>query len=343
MNRYPTIIPLFIFCVAQFSQSAMAVTIQTLSVGYAGNAVDPRSGSLYGAVPYTYNIGAFDVTNAQYAEFLNAKASAADPYGLWNFKMGPLQPGTGGIIQSSSAPYTYTIVNGYANKPATSITWFDAVRFVNWLQNGQGNGDTESGSYAISGGGNNSGTVTVPTTAQRVAWAMSNQFHWLLPSQNEWYKAAYYNGVTASYYRYPFQSNSIPTETAPSGGFDSGNFDDAAYNSDGYMSYLTNVGSYIDSISPFGSYDMGGDVYQWTDTGPNAAFMVALGGGWNSVAASSASSPEVSRSTDSFDYQAGFRLVSVGGPASVPEPASLALVLTAAVGAMEFRRRRAVA
>ena len=42
----------------------------------------------FGAVPYAYNIGTYDVTNSQYVEFLNAKDPTGDnPLGLYNSNM----------------------------------------------------------------------------------------------------------------------------------------------------------------------------------------------------------------------------------------------------------------
>ena len=35
----------------------------------------------------------------------------------------------------------------------TFVNWYDSVRFANWLSNGQGGGDTETGSYTLVGGG----------------------------------------------------------------------------------------------------------------------------------------------------------------------------------------------
>ena len=100
--------------------SARAVTIATVPVGYAGNAPDPATGSVYGAVPYNYNIGTYDATNTQYVEFLNAKASAADPYGLWTVNA----PGDfeAAILRSGSGPYTYSVKPGYANKQGERIS-----------------------------------------------------------------------------------------------------------------------------------------------------------------------------------------------------------------------------
>ena len=77
-----------------------AVTIATFPVGFAGNAPDPATGLQFGAVAYNYRIGTYDVTNAQYVEFLNAKASAADPYGLWNSQMDP-SVNTGGVFEGA--------------------------------------------------------------------------------------------------------------------------------------------------------------------------------------------------------------------------------------------------
>jgi sulfatase modifying factor 1 len=144
---------------------------------------------------------------------------------------------------------------GYANKPVIYVSRYDAMRFVNWLTNGQGNGDTENGTYLITGGGSDSGTVSVPSAAQRTSWAATNSLHWLLPSENEWYKAAYYNPVAGTYYAYPFQSNSVPAALAPPGNSDSGDFsanlsgNNPAYNYDGNGSYVTDVGAYAHSAN----------------------------------------------------------------------------------------------
>ena len=329
--------------------SARAVTIATVPVGYAGNAPDPEvmitdGTSGYGAVPYNYRIGAYDVTNAQYVEFLNAKASAADPYGLWNQYMDPSSV-EGAISRSAFAPYTYSVRQGFANKPIVWLTWYDAVRFVNWLQNGQGNGDTESGTYTISGGGSNSGAVTVPDASQRATWAASGSFHWLLPSENEWYKAAYFNPGNRKYYFFPFQGDSLPEALAPPGSANSGDFYSIplssypAFNYDGSGSYLTDVGAYPKSLSPFGCFDMGGDAGQWNESDilGDGTMRAVRGDDWENIPSLAASN--FSRETvpaDDESSQIGFRVASVG---SVPEP-STGLLAALACGMIWCSRRR---
>ena len=80
---------------------ASAVTIDWVTVGDPGNACDTDSRRAASArSAYTYQIAKYEVTNAQYAEFLNAKA-AADPLGLYNTSMGADAP-VGGITRSGS-------------------------------------------------------------------------------------------------------------------------------------------------------------------------------------------------------------------------------------------------
>ena len=197
------------------------------------------------------------------------------------------------------------------------MTWVTAIRFANWLTNGQGNGDTETGSYTILNGGNNSGTVILPTAAQRASWAASNSAHWLLPTENEWYKAAYYNPAAGSYYAYPFQSNSPPAALAPPGNANSGNFSESAFNFDGTGSYITEVGAYRNSFSPFGAYDMGGDLAQWTEAQRGQSYIARGGGAFDPPRDSAAVWRDEGDNSSS-----AIRVVEIGG---VPEPASIVL------------------
>ena len=318
--------------VGALGSAASAVTIATVPAGSPGNAPDPATGSLYGAVSYNYRIGTYDVTNAQYVEFLNAKASAADPFGLWNTQMAPGNL-EGAISRSGSGPYSYAVSPALANKPVAA-TWFDAVRFVNWLTNGQGNGDTEAGTYVITNWNNNFGTVQVPDVTTRMNWANTNALHWLMPSESEWYKAAYYNALKGTYYTYPFQSNSLPAALHPPGNANSGNFDEINFANG---SYFTDVGAYPQSVSPFGLFDMGGNIGQWTDALDVSGLPIWRGGDFGRYAGPGASlSAAVSRFLLSPVGFNGFRVASVG---SVPEPGSIVLASLGVVGLLIFSKR----
>jgi len=237
------------------SPARAVVSIDWTTIGNPGNA---GSGAHtwyhpagYGAVSYVYKIGTYDVTNAQYVEFLNAKG-ASNSAGIYNSTMGHTggSYNFGNIAQSgSSGSYKYSVSSTYANQPVVGVTWFDAARFCNWLQNGQGSGDMETGAYTLSGA--TSGFVLANADAQI-----------RLPTQDEWQKAAFYNGATGTYSFYPDGRNDI----TPS---------DANY---GYINMgLVNVN--FGTPSSYGVYGMGGNAWQWNDVIVNESRGL-YGGGW---------------------------------------------------------------
>ena len=175
------------------------LTIQMTTVGNPGNSDDaPYWDNLhFGGVDYVYQISTYEVTVAQYTEFLNATA-ASDPYGLYNeYMMGGVQ--SGDIIAQSGmdGSYTYTAVSGAENQPVRYVSFYDGLRLCNWMANGQGSASTETGSYDMAEGN----WVTRGANAT-----------WVLPNQDEWYKAAYYDPVNDVYYDYPNGSDAVPEE-----------------------------------------------------------------------------------------------------------------------------------
>jgi formylglycine-generating enzyme required for sulfatase activity len=132
------------------------------------------------------------------------------------------------------------------------VSWFDAARFCNWMQNGQGNGSTETGAYTLNGA--MSGIYAVNPGAK--TW---------IPSENEWYKAAYYDatkGGTGGYWSYPTQSNSVSGNAI--GVPNSANYYDGDYVGFPGMA-LTDVGAYGgNSDSFYGTNDQLGNVGKMT-------------------------------------------------------------------------------
>ena len=289
-------------------------------VGNAGNAADAVTG--HGAVSYNYYISRYEVTNTQYAEFLNAKART-DPNALYNVSMAS---GTqGGITRSGSdGSYTYTVNAGFANRPVVYVSFLDAMRFTNWLNNGQGNGSTESGAYDM--------TQNPATVVHGVGAAF-----WV-PTGDEWYKAAYYDptkGGTGGYWAYPTQNNTAPTAAAaPNAAPNTANYNYAAYVGGG----LSDVGSYSNSASYYNTFDQGGNAWEFNEDSIGGLYRGLRGGSWNfgsnllnsGVQGSDFGAPTPSDET----YSYGFRLAS-----AAPEP-SRALLMMAGFVLTVLRRRR---
>jgi sulfatase modifying factor 1 len=279
---------------ALITNASASVTIDWVTVDNAGNAADTTG---YGAVGYSYQIGKYEVTNAQYGAFLNA-AAQTDSYGLYNSNMS-----TYGITRSgNSGSYTYSVTTALANRPVVNVSWFDAARMANWMMNGQGSGSTETGAYTLNGASD--GIILANAGAQIY-----------IPSENEWYKAAYYNGATSTYSLYPNGKNSITTV-------------DANYNYS--VGQSTDVGTYS-SASSYGTFDQGGNVWEWND-GINHGQRRLRGGAWYNSDSTLASSMWGANGPSGWGPD-GFRL------AAVPEPTSMIISMFAG-GMMLARRKR---
>jgi formylglycine-generating enzyme required for sulfatase activity len=315
---------LLVFVALFFSLPAQAVTIDWVPVGNANNTADaPTSNCLNapancGSVDHAYFISKYETTNAQYAELLNAKA-ASDPVGLYNPNMDS-DAIFGGITRSGvSGSFTYTAKAGFANKPVTYVSFYDALRFSNWLNNGQGSGDTEDGAYTITAAGIIANSIT------RNAGASI----FFLPSENEWYKAAYYSGGGV-YFDYPTGTDTETGCVAPVS--DTGN----SANCLGAGNVLATVGAYGLSDSPYGTYDQGGNVWEWNEEIVSGSSRGVRGGSWNDNASDLAASDPSSNDPSSEYAGVGFRVASL-----VPEPGPGLLGMTAVLALVASRRRRA--
>jgi len=308
--------------------SVQAVTIDTVLIGNPNNPFDVQPQGIFGTVSTTYRIGLTEVTNAQYVEFLNAVA-ASDPYHLYNTSMGGLDQG--GIIQSGSdGSYTYAVkpdvlvedpggnyTYTYGDKPVVFVSWYDAIRFTNWLHNGQGSGDTETGAYTLGAVNPDNG---VPINGDSIMHNVGAK--WFLPTENEWYKAAYYDGSTSEYYNYPTGSDTVPNNNLPTADTgNSANFLEGINTTTGNLSYpYTSVGAYTLSASPYGTFDQAGNVWEWDETRDPTGMGLRFrrGGAWDSDATTLAGSNQGSFAATSERYSLGFRV------ASIPDPDGLA-------------------
>lgn len=253
--------------------TADQINIATVVVGNPGNAGEVSgTGTLFetvvGAVDYEFKIGTFEVTNDQYAAFLNAKARESG-LGLYDLQMGS-SPWGGIERHGEPGSYTFTPKPNMGNKPVVFIHWNSAIRFTNWLHNGQGDGDTEAGAYTLLGG------TAIPSNAGSVV--RNPGAKWFLPTEDEWYKAAYYdptlNDGTGGYWNFATQSNVAPQSATANSVGDIANpgpnvanvSNGAVWNNlDGNVTTVGSAGPL--SASYYGTYDQTGNAVEWHETG----------------------------------------------------------------------------
>jgi sulfatase modifying factor 1 len=292
--------------------SALQARRSFVLVGDGGNAADDTG---FGAVASAYRIAQTEVTNSEYAEFLRSVARNGDPHALWDGEMA--DDPSGGIVRSgASSNYQYAVVSGRGDWPVVFVSRDDALRYVNWLHNGrlQDPLSTESGVYTFTGG-------VYDEMAGRAPGA-----RFFLPTRDEWYKAAYYDPGTQSYFDYPTSSDTAPDNPPPTRELgNAANTNDALANDE---APLSDVGAYAFSASPNGSLDQAGNVLEWLEDST-----ALFGSHWSSTAANAAAGATLDVATpDAQEDFLGFR---------VPEPSSGAIALAALATLAALRRRSA--
>jgi formylglycine-generating enzyme required for sulfatase activity len=296
------------------------VEFDWVSVTDPGNTADDTG---FGSVSTSYEIARFETTNAQYAAFLNAVASS-DANGLYHDSMGS-DAQNGGITRvGSPGSFSYTAKTGFADKPVIYVSFYDALRFTNWLHNGQptgaqGNSTTEDGAYTITAAG------ILDNSIRR---APGSTFQ--LPNENEWYKAAYY-ASGSGYFAYPAGTSTLISCASPGAASNTANCGFA-------VNRISDVGSYTASASPSGTFDQGGNVWEWIEDQYLAPGRVMRGGSF-------IDDPEVLDATERIGFlptnqvdTVGFRVIR-----SAPEPGlgmQLGVMLCAIAGLGGRRARR---
>jgi hypothetical protein len=275
-----------------FGSGANTFDIEFVTIGNPGNAADTTGNpNPAGAVPYSFRIGKYEISNS-----VIDKAIAE----------GGLD-----IIKDGLPP----------NSPATSVTWFEAAKFVNWLNTSTGG----TPAYKFDGGGN-----FQLWTPLDMGYNLSNLYRnrlakYFLPSMDEWYKAAYYDPSGGIYYDYPTGSDSVPDgiDFAGDPNFDAVFHDGDAGNS---PNDITNVGV----LSPYGTAGQGGNVTEWQETSVdllNDSPMSprwARGSYWFNFAFSGgllSSANEISGFPSAEFIYVGIRVAS-----TIPEPSTLLLL-----------------
>ncbi|MEM8954045.1 MAG: SUMF1/EgtB/PvdO family nonheme iron enzyme [Verrucomicrobiota bacterium] len=277
-----------------------------VEVGDAGNGDDDMYESPFGGTGYEYGIGKYEVSE-------DAVTKANGEGGL-------------GITQSSRG----------ANRPATGISWNEAARFVNWLNTSEG----YQAAYRFEfqpGDVGYSANQNILLWDSIDAWQLDGEnlyrhksARYFLPSEDEWFKAAFYDGDLGVYYNYATASDVTPTAV------ESGTLDGTAVF--GRQSSPAEVFS-AGGLSAYGTMGQSGNVFEWiesADEAPNdlaAESRVLRGGIWNEPSPFLQSTSRIDAQTTYEDFGVGFRV------AIVPEPSAMLMVFIGGIG-MLCRRRR---
>ena len=208
------------------------ITVPVVSVGSPGNApiaIVPFTDAAYsscsqvpagtkppcqeiGAVKYPYGIGELEVTVGQWVAFMNTiDPDGSNPYRLYDGFVNPKAwPEYGQVlfVKKASAGKHYRVGSPeWANKPYGFADFPAAARFANSLYNGK----------LISKVSGTTSSYSVTTYKVKLSPKSSTGMYdlkdpsarrdkkagFVIPSQDEWVKAAYYDTTTGSYWKYP--------------------------------------------------------------------------------------------------------------------------------------------
>jgi Sulfatase-modifying factor enzyme 1 len=270
-----------------FGSGTESFDIEFVTIGDPGNPFDDDPNPA-GAVAYEYRIGKYEIS-----EQMIDKANAL---GL-------------GITKNMRGP----------DKPATSISWYEAAHFVNWLNTTTGH----QPAYKFSSPGRGSDSFLL-WTQDDVGFDPNNRYRnrlakYFLPSIDEWHKAAYYDPIAGHYWDYPTGSDAVPDGIDFVG---DPNFDAVFY--DGGLNPEPNDVMNVGLLSPYGTAGQGGNVEEWVETAFDRANTNAdeqrsiQGGSWGSLSnimLSTHTGIGISPSHESNVI--GFRVVVVPEPSSV--------------------------
>lgn len=289
-----------------FGSGADQFTIDFVPISGATN---PTSG--YGIVNHDYRMGTYEVTNDQWNKFVAAY----------------------GTVTGSQGGYGFSSYFTGANQPTESDSWFEAAQFVNWLNTSTGH----QAAYKFIGTPHTGDYTFVDWSAGDAGYDAASPYrnqnaYYFLPNEDEWVKAAYWNGTTLQTYAtvgdvFPAQGH----------GTDTGwNYYDIGYATNPYGPWT--VGSGSQELN--GTYDMMGNNWEWVESPYDdpaygaGSWRGARSGIWGSIYYYLQSSYRAGFGPAHETYGLGFRV------ASVPEPGSIILLVCAAAAGLLWWKRR---
>jgi formylglycine-generating enzyme required for sulfatase activity len=293
--------------------------MEFVTIGNAGNTADTTGDpNPAGAVGYTYDIGKFEVSEDMITKY-NANFGNANSLAITTDARG-------------------------ANKPATSVSWNAAARFVNWLNTSTGN----PAAYKFATGSGVNANIALWTSVD-AGYDASNPYRnslakYVLPSYNEWYKAAYYNPSDSTYYDYANGSDTRPTAVISGTASNTAVYTQSGEASPTGPADVNNAGG----LSPYGVMGLGGNVYEWEESSGdllNSSGFSSRGirggslyDGSSFLSSSSRRHGIFSPSYESNDF--GFRVASLpSSAAAVPEPSMMVIGTLFGLGGFMAKRR----
>jgi hypothetical protein len=221
------------------------------------------------------------------------------------------------------------VASDYANRPVDFVSWGDAARFANWLHNGQLTGaqnalTTEDGAYYLNG---------AVTKEALLAVSRETDWKWAVTSEDEWYKAAYYKGggTNAGYWDYPTSSDTQPGWDLADVSGNNANYHltSIPWPIDSGKYYTTVAGEFQNSHSAYGTFDQGGNLWEWNEANLANLWRGLRGGAHDCQPDYLLASLRGYYSDPTGEFtDIGFRV------ANVPEPGSLAMLAAIAAAGL---------
>jgi hypothetical protein len=279
-----------------FGSGVNSFSIDFVTIGSPGNPPDANPNPA-GAVPYEYRIGKYEISEQMIDKANAESALAGSPLGITKDTRGP-------------------------DYPATSVTWYEAAKFVNWLNTSTGS----EPAYKFDAGGNFQLWTPIDPGYDPNNLYRNKLATYFLPSINEWHKAAYFDPAAGVYYDYPTGSDSVPDGINFAGDpmFDAVFFD-------GGSNLTPNVVTNVGIANPYGTFGQGGNVREWEETAFDRINDVASdhrrasGGSFNDISNVLAAWNTLIGTAPQFESSIiGFRV------ASIPEPSSTLLLILSA-------------